>query len=128
MKVLTMAQGQWYLLEHEGLLYLDVLCRHSNRFMIQLNEREVAEYRRSGNLFLEQLARNIQYVVPILKGARSSFQGHAPVSRGGISTVNWGNWLPLPNVNGWRPKRLNSDPLRNCLKMRFYKENRASRI
>lgn len=121
MKVLTIAQGQWYLLEHEGLLYLDVLCRHSNRFMIQLNEREVAEYRRSGNLFLEQLARNIQYVVPIPKGL-------APVSRGGISTVNWGNWLPLPNVNGWRPKRLNSDPLRNCLKMRFYKENCASRI
>lgn len=75
MKVLTIAQGQWYLLEHEGLLYLDVLCRHSNRFMIQLNEREVAEYRRSGNLFLEQLARNIKYVVPIPKGARSSFQG-----------------------------------------------------
>ncbi len=83
MKVLAMSQAQWYLLEHEGQLYLDVLCRHSNRFMIQLNGQEMAEYRRSGNLFLERLARDIQYAVPILKGARSSFQG-------GISVVNWG--------------------------------------
>ena len=75
MRVLAMAQAQWYLLEHEGLLYLDVLCRHNNRFMIQLNGQEVAEYHRAGNLFLGQLARDIQYAVPILKGARSSFQG-----------------------------------------------------
>ncbi|WP_413732009.1 MULTISPECIES: hypothetical protein [unclassified Shewanella] len=94
MKVLTMAQGQWYLLEHEGLLYLDVLCRHSNRFMIQLNEREVAEYRRSGNLFLEQLARNIQYAVPILKGARSSFQGRDQLRQlGELANTAEREWL-----------------------------------
>ncbi|WP_417764716.1 hypothetical protein [Shewanella chilikensis] len=94
MKVLTMAQGQWYLLEHEGLLYLDVLCRHSNRFMIQLNEREVAEYRRSGNLFLERLARNIQYAVPILKGARSSFQGRDQLRQlGELANTAEREWL-----------------------------------
>ncbi|BCV36975.1 MULTISPECIES: hypothetical protein [Shewanella] len=75
MRVLAMAQGQWYLLEHEGQLYLDVLCRHNNRFMIQLNEREVAEYRRSGNAFLKQQARDIQYAVPIRKGTRCGLQG-----------------------------------------------------
>ncbi|MCE9787820.1 hypothetical protein [Shewanella chilikensis] len=94
MKVLAMAQGQWYLLEHEGQLYLDVLCCHNNRFMIQLNEREVAEYHSSGNLFLERLARNIQYAVPILKGARSSFQGRDQLRQlGELANTAEREWL-----------------------------------
>ncbi|TVL15388.1 hypothetical protein [Shewanella algae] len=94
MKVLAMSQAQWYLLEHEGQLYLDVICQHNNRFMIQLNGQEMAEYRRSGNLFLERLARDIQYAVPILKGARSSFQGRDQRRQlGELATTAECEWL-----------------------------------
>ena len=78
MKVIDTEHWRWFLFEHEGQYYLDANCNMSAfgyTFMIQLNETERAYYQVGGHEYLNKLAHDIHYSVPIAKNTKSAFKG-----------------------------------------------------
>lgn len=68
----------WFLYEHEGHLYLDANCNMSAfgyTYMIQLNDEERAAYQSGGRDYLNQLAHDIHYSIPIAKDSGSKYKG-----------------------------------------------------
>ena len=78
MKVIDTENWAWFLFEHEGHLYLDAYCNMSAfgyTYMIQLNDEERAFYAEGGHEYLNQLAHDIHYSVPIAAATKSKFKG-----------------------------------------------------
>jgi hypothetical protein len=74
MKVLAASAHYWFLLEHEGRLYLDANCNHSAfgyTYMIELDEAETAGYQKRGVSYLDKLPNEIQNSAPVVRGSRS---------------------------------------------------------
>lgn len=78
MKVVDTENWTWFLFEHEGHLYLDAYCNMSAfgyTFMIQLNDDERAAYDAGGHQYLNRLAHEIHYSVPVAMDTKSRFKG-----------------------------------------------------
>lgn len=78
MKVIDFENWAWFLFEYEGKLYLDANCNMSAfgyTFMIQLNEMEQKQYENEGREYLNKLAHDIHYSVPIAKDTKSAYKG-----------------------------------------------------
>ena len=78
MKVIDSENWAWFLFEHEGGLYLDANCNMSAfgyTYMIRLNEKEQAQYSDGGREYLNKLAHDIHYSVPIAKDTSSIYKG-----------------------------------------------------
>lgn len=78
MKVIDSENWAWFLFEHEGSLYLDANCNMSAygyTYMIQLNEQEQKQYDSDGRDYLNKLAHDIHYSVPIAKDTTSIYKG-----------------------------------------------------
>jgi len=78
MKVIDSENWAWFLFEHDGGLYLDANCNMSAfgyTYMIQLNEQEQTQYKSSGREYLNKLAHDIHYSVPIAKDTTSIHKG-----------------------------------------------------
>ncbi len=60
--------GAWFLLEDEGVLYLDARYSHSavidDSALIRLDESELRGYRAGGHDYLSDLARGIHHSAP----------------------------------------------------------------
>lgn len=77
MKVMDSENRAWFLLEHEGHLYLNANCNMSAfgyRYMIQLNDQELQKYGAGGREYLNNLAHDIHYSVPIAKDTSSIYK------------------------------------------------------
>lgn len=78
MRVIDSENWAWFLFEHEGQFYLDVNCNMSAfgyTYMIQLSDDELAAYKAGGHEYLNQLAHDIHYSVPIAADTRSKYKG-----------------------------------------------------
>ncbi len=78
MRVVDTENWAWFLFEHEGHFYLDANCNMSAfgyTYMIRLNEEEVAAYKIGGHEYLNKLAHEIHYSVPIGKDTTSTYKG-----------------------------------------------------
>ena len=78
MKVIDSENWAWFLFEHEGSLYLDANCNMSAfgyTYMIQLNDAERKLYESNGREYLNKLAHDIHYSVPIAKDTTSIYKG-----------------------------------------------------
>lgn len=78
MKVLDHEPQWWFLLEDEGVLYLDVNCNHSfigYEFLLRLDAGEVAKFRAEGRAYISWLAEEIQNSAPILASSNSRYKG-----------------------------------------------------
>lgn len=77
MKFLDMEPWAWMLFEHQGDLYLDANCCMSAfgyTYMIKLNQEELAKYQREGRKYLDWLAHDIHYTVPISRESTSIYR------------------------------------------------------
>lgn len=77
MNVLDTEDHSWFLFEHGGDLYLEVNCNLSAigySYMIRLNEFERESYRKGGHEFIGELAREIDYSVPVLPDSASVYK------------------------------------------------------
>lgn len=84
MKVIDSENWAWFLFDHEGQLYLDANCNMSAfgyTYMIQLNDEERSAYNAGGHEYLNWLAHDIHYSVPIAEGTCSKYKGR-DVSKG----------------------------------------------
>ena len=78
MKVIDSETWAWFLFEHEGNLFLDANCNMSAfgyTYMIELNEEERKQYQDGGREYLNKLAHDIHYSVPIAKETTSIYKG-----------------------------------------------------
>ena len=78
MKVIDTENLAWFLFEHEESLYLDANCNMSAfgyTYMIQLNEQERKQYESYGRDYLNKLAHDTHYSVPIAKDTTSIYKG-----------------------------------------------------
>ena len=78
MKVLDHEPQWWFLLEDEGVLYLDANCNHSSisyDFLIRLEAGEVKKFRTEGRAYISRLASEIQNSAPILAVSTSKYNG-----------------------------------------------------
>ncbi len=66
--------GAWFLLEHQGHVYLDARYGHSalidDSALIRLNAAEVEAYRIGGHEYLNDLAGRIHHSGPYLEASR----------------------------------------------------------
>ncbi|MBN2143839.1 MAG: hypothetical protein JW774_04360 [Candidatus Aureabacteria bacterium] len=77
MEVIDYEDYCWYLLKHDGKLFLDGNYNHSAfgyDFMIQLNETEEQVFKEKGRDYIHGLYHEIQYSAPILKDSKSEFK------------------------------------------------------
>ena len=77
MRVLDHEPQAWFLLEDDGVLYLDAHCSHSAvdySVLIALDATERAAFEEGGHDYLDRLAYDIQYSAPGVQGSRSPFQ------------------------------------------------------
>ncbi|WP_203299231.1 hypothetical protein [Marinobacter sediminum] len=78
MKVVDHEDQMWFLFEYQGALFLDASCNHSflgYTYMIELNEQELTAYESGGHRYLSELAHDIHYSAPIVKGSNSIYKG-----------------------------------------------------
>lgn len=78
MKVIDSENWAWFLFEYQSHLYLDAYCSMSAfgyTYMIRLNAEECASYAARGHDYLNELAHDIHYSVPIAKNTKSKFKG-----------------------------------------------------
>ena len=76
MIVLDHSAYAWFLLEHEGALYLDAYCSFSfldYSVLIAMNEAEASSYRKEGGSYLDQLAYAISSSAPAALGSKSQY-------------------------------------------------------
>ena len=87
----------WFLLEDRDTLFLDVACSHSAvdySVLIELNNQEVQSFKRDGRVFLDQLAYDIHYSAPGVRGSQS------PYKLRNLTPIR-GNEVDIA-VKGWR--------------------------
>lgn len=78
MRVLDYEPQSWFLLEDDGVLYLDANCSHSfisYDFLLQLDAKEAARFRKEGRAYISWLAQDIQNSAPILAASNSRYKG-----------------------------------------------------
>jgi len=76
MRVIDCEPQSWYLLEHEGELFVDGNYDHGfvgYEFLLKLNEDERARFDREGRSFIDHLTRRVQESVPIARGSVSPY-------------------------------------------------------
>ncbi len=78
MNVIDTETSCWFLLRDKDNLYLDVNCE--NGFMgysyaIKLDEKEKKEYAQNGHNYINTLANDISYSIPIAKDSSSIYKG-----------------------------------------------------
>lgn len=89
MHVIDRGPQQWFLLEHEGRLYLEVRCNHSfveYNVHVALDEAETLAYRREGSGYIDRLASDIHDSAPAVIGSRSPYKGRNLVVAHGWET------------------------------------------
>jgi len=101
MKVIDSENWAWFLFEHGGSLYLDANCNMSAfgyTYMIELNEQEQKQYQNGGREYLNKLAHDIHYSVPIAKDTTSIYKGR-DVSKelSGLATEAVKTWREANN-------------------------------
>lgn len=77
MRVIDHEPQWWFLLEENGLLFLDANCNHSfvgYDFLLELNAKERGAYKHEGREFINRLATEIQDSAPIVRGSTSRFK------------------------------------------------------
>ena len=77
MKILDHEPYAWFLLEEDGILYLDAHCSHGPvdyDVLVALNPAETSAYRTEGRAYLNQLAYDIHYSAPGVIGSTSPFK------------------------------------------------------
>ncbi|KQT51590.1 hypothetical protein ASG47_01485 [Devosia sp. Leaf420] len=77
MKVLDHEPYAWFLLEHEGALYLDAHCSHSffdYSVLIKLSAEECGQFETLGRDYIGRLAYDIHYSAPAALGSTSPFR------------------------------------------------------
>lgn len=100
MKVVDHEPHSWFLFEENGMLLLDANCNHSAfgyTYMVQLSPEELVEYRKKGRSYLNNLAHDIHYSAPIVKGSKSVYIGR--------DVSNENSEKSLTAVRTWREKR-----------------------
>ncbi len=97
MRVIGHEPSGWFLVEEGTRLLLDVNCSHgpvSYDFAMELSDAEVNEYLRQGSKFISELAEEIQYSAPGVRGNASSFRGRLlTVPRRDKMNTVIANWL-----------------------------------
>ncbi len=77
MRVIGHEPSGWFLVEEGKRFLLDVNCSHgavSYDFAMELSDAEMNEYLRQGSKFISELAEQIQYSAPGVRGNTSSFR------------------------------------------------------
>lgn len=96
MKVIDSENWAWFLFEHNGNLYLDVNCNISAfgyTYMIQLNDREKKQYKKDGRDYLNKLAHDIHYSIPISENTSSIYKGRdVSAELSDLATKAVSNW------------------------------------
>lgn len=67
----------WFLLQHDGALYLDAHCSHSffdYSVVIAMNDTEVARYQKEGRDYIDKLAYDIHYSAPAARESKSPYR------------------------------------------------------
>lgn len=80
MRVIDAEPHAWYLLEHEGDLFVDGNYDHSfvgYEFLLKLNDDERAMLAQEGRSFIDGLTRRVQETVPIARGSTSPYVGRS---------------------------------------------------
>jgi len=78
MRVVDFEPQSWYLLEHEGDLFVDGNYDYSfvgYEFLLKLNEEERARFQKEGRSFIDCLTTRVQETVPIARGSVSPYVG-----------------------------------------------------
>lgn len=68
----------WFLLEDGERLLFDVNCSHgavSYSWLMALNTEETAKFKATGKAFLNELAKEVQWSAPGVRGSTSAFLG-----------------------------------------------------
>lgn len=97
MRVLISKPQAWYVLEHDGEIFVDGNYNHSfvgYEFLIKLHPEERARYDKEGRAYIDELTRKIQDTVPIALGSASPFVGRNLASTYGQQV--------LAAVQSWR--------------------------
>ncbi len=96
MIVLDHSDYAWFLLEHDGALYLDAYCSFSfldYSALIAMDELEVAAYRNKGRSYLDRLAYDINSSAPAALGSKSRYIGRdLTLKLGKLKSVAIAQW------------------------------------
>ncbi|GMM60892.1 hypothetical protein [Novosphingobium pituita] len=77
MNVIDHQPHAWYLLEDNGVLFIDAACSHSfvdYSVLIELDKQELQNFESDGRSFLDQLAYDIHYSAPGVRGSNSPYK------------------------------------------------------
>ncbi|HGM5489669.1 TPA: hypothetical protein ACKP1B_001267 [Serratia fonticola] len=77
MKVIDHEPQMWFLLQDDDGLLLDVNCSHSAfgySVLIELEEDETRNFQNEGHVYLNQLAGEINFSAPGVRGSSSPYQ------------------------------------------------------
>jgi len=80
MRVIDSEPQSWYLLEHEGDLFVDGNYDYSfvgYEFLLKLNEEERARFEKEGRSFIDHLTTTVHETVPIARGSVSPYVGRS---------------------------------------------------
>jgi hypothetical protein len=105
MRVVDHDPAFWFLLAEGDRLILDVNCAHgvvSYDFAIELNERERDEHAAHGHDYLSQLADQLNYSAPGVRGTASPYKNRNITSNIGPQIVEV--------INQWRSQQGQHEP------------------
>lgn len=77
MRVVDQKCAAWFLLEHDGALFLDTNCNHGvfgYSWLIELSPAERRGYQQGRAIFIDRLAEDIHNSVPILDASQSPYK------------------------------------------------------
>jgi hypothetical protein len=80
MRVIDSEPQSWYLLEHDGDLFVDGNYDYGfvgYEFLLKLNAEERARFEEDGRSFIDYLTTRIRETVPIARGSASPFVGRS---------------------------------------------------
>lgn len=100
MHVIDFEPQAWFLLEHEGDLFVDGNYDYSfvgYEFLLKLDLGERARFEKEGRVYIEDLTRKIQDSVPIARGSASPYVGRNQANTYGEKV--------LAAVAAWRSAR-----------------------
>lgn len=100
MRIIDSEAQAWFLLEHEGDLFVDGNYNSSfvgYEFLLKLNSDERGRYEKEGRAYIEELTRTIQDSVPIARGSASPYVGR--------NLANAYSEQVLAAVEDWRAER-----------------------
>lgn len=103
MIVLDHSEYAWFLLEHEGGLFLDAYCSFSfldYSVLIAMNKAEETAYRTKSRSYLDQMAYDINSSAPAARGSNSQYVNRNLTNKLGdlmsAAIAEWRAKLPSP--------------------------------